>query len=243
MKENYLSRMNRDLRAEVKATYQRIAKEFDASRSSRHTEEFDLIQKLIPEGAKILDVGCGNGRLLAYFQEKNKMVDYTGVDFCPELLAIAKKKHPKAVFVEQDIADLHLEERFDRIVCSATFHHLPTKALRTRALQKIFEHLSDRGILFLSVWNLWQFRYWKVWLSSGLTRDLFIPFGKEKVLRYYHAFFPFEMKSLLTEAGFQIDEYYSLQHNFIFICRKKVLVTPMNPLFVAQKDFVQSSPA
>ncbi len=234
--------MNTDLRAEVKKTYQRIAKEFDVSRS-RHAKEFEEFLRFIPQGTKLLDLGCGNGRLLGFLEHRDWIVNYTGVDFCSELLFLAKKKYPKAAFVEQDMAELQLNERFERIMCFSAFHHLPSTKLRKKALKKMFDHLSDHGLLILSVWNLWQWRYWKSWLRGFFSRDLFIPFGKEKITRYYHAFLPFELRGLLKDEGFEIEEERSSHHNFLFICRKKVFVAPMNPLFVAQKDFVPSSPA
>ena len=236
----------RQISQQLRQSYGQIAADFSASRS-RSWPEFELFLSHIPEDSKILDLGCGNGRLLAYLQEKGRRVDYTGVDFCPELLEIARKRFPRQDFVEQNMAELDLPQSFDVIACVAAFHHLPSVALRKKALKAMYKQLDHRGVLLLSVWNLWQFRYWKAhlkaiwhWVSHGFRwspRDLFIPFGKEAVPRYYHAFTSRELIKLLQDVPFQIEESRVSGHNLVFICRKKIAVAPGNPLLVKQEAF------
>ncbi len=59
------------------------------------------------EAKRLLDVGCGTGRLLDAIKTSNrKDIDYRGVDLSPALLEAAKKKHPEVEFICGDPFDL-----------------------------------------------------------------------------------------------------------------------------------------
>ncbi|MDP3976161.1 MAG: methyltransferase domain-containing protein, partial [bacterium] len=220
--------MNREtakrLKAELKNSYQAIAGDFSSTRE-KPWPLFDELISRIPKGSKVLDLGCGNGRL--YGALKSLEVDYTGVDFCSALLEIARRKYPQQHFVEQDITELEMDGHFDVVVSIAAFHHIPSRQMREEVLGKVFEALRDDGTLFLSVWDLWQIKYWRAFLKSFSRvlfqllrhdpRDVFISFGKEKVPRYYHAFLPFELRGLLTQAGFTIQEHWRSGRNLVFV--------------------------
>jgi len=46
------------------------------------------------EGTSVLDVGCGCGHLVDYFDENGIHVEYTGVDMTPHQIALAQELHP-----------------------------------------------------------------------------------------------------------------------------------------------------
>jgi SAM-dependent methyltransferase len=232
----------------LKQSYQTIAKDFSDSRS-QPWPEFKILNSYITKGSKVLDLGCGNGRFFGYLRQEGKLVDYTGVDFVPEFLTIAKAKYPHQDFVEQNITELDLPHRYDRIVCIAAFHHIPTARLRKKTLKAMINHLEEDGLILISVWNLWQWKYRKFFLKSFLSflssafhhdpRDVSIPFGKGKIARYYHAFVPFEMPQLLRSAGLSIEHCQISRHNSLFVCRKSTLAGVGNPLFVNGKRFAE----
>ena len=60
---------------------------------SRGTEE------IIPEKSNILELGCGNGHLLASLKPNYGL----GIDFSKKLVKEAKKKHDRLNFFEADI--------------------------------------------------------------------------------------------------------------------------------------------
>lgn len=64
---------------------------------------------------KVLDIGCGYGRLSEWFPE------YVGVDFSPDFIHKARKMYPHAEFVISDIKDmpLFLDKEFDWAVCAS----------------------------------------------------------------------------------------------------------------------------
>lgn len=52
---------------------------------------------------KLIELGCGNGQLCEYFDEKGYVCDYTGVDFSDILLEAGRKTLPHARFIKDDV--------------------------------------------------------------------------------------------------------------------------------------------
>jgi SAM-dependent methyltransferase len=75
------------------------------------------------ENCSILDVGCGFGDFLKYLKRKDIPVKYTGIDLNPELIAIANKHHPEAIFHVMDFEDAIFDQKFDWIVSSGIFNY------------------------------------------------------------------------------------------------------------------------
>ncbi len=229
----------KSLKQELRKSYGSIASQF-ASTRQHSWPGFSLIQEEINLKGRVLDLGCGNGRLYSYLKGTDNL-DYTGVDFCPELLDEARKAFPEAEFFEQDMTQLDLDEHYSSIVSVAAFHHLPGIQQRAKALKAIAKHLEDDGVFIGSVWNLWQKKYWRQHLRSWIStltscfrhdpRDLKIPFGKEKVPRYYHAFLPGELRRLLKKNGFEVLRFESIGHNYWFVAHKRLAKAVSHPLF------------
>lgn len=224
----------------VVTAYDSIADDFDMTRA-HPWYEFEIYRELLKKGDKILDLGCGNGRLLDFIDKRE--VKYTGMDVSTGLLEAAERnfdhKRTKSdyQFREGSFLDIPYKKPwFDKIISVAAFHHIPSRKYRLQALAEMKRVLRKDGTLALSVWNLWNRRYGKYILESMFKMnkysfgDCFIPFGKEKVKRYYHAFNLGEMRSLLRDGGFYIvDEIYVTQkkrvenwfeaNNFVFIAK------------------------
>lgn len=223
----------------VKTTYNEIADEFSQTRHYSWPE-FQFFKKHLKEAElKILDLACGNGRLVNFLDKKHK---YIGMDISRNLIKNAKKLHPKHKFQVGDMLDLSdlKKNHFDVLTCVAAFHHIPSRKSRLQALQNMYDVLKPGGKLILTVWNLWQPKYrkyiYKAFIRSLLSFgnfhpcDTFIPWGKKKTARYYHSFTPKEMFSLLKKAKFKLLEANITKgkeladifdgHNQIYICKK-----------------------
>lgn len=74
----------------------------------------EILKKEIEPGAKVLDAGCGYGRMARYFDPH----DYTGIDISPDLLAVANAAHPKHRFLLGSLKQLPFRDaEFDVAFC------------------------------------------------------------------------------------------------------------------------------
>jgi ubiquinone/menaquinone biosynthesis C-methylase UbiE len=69
---------------------------------------------LIPPGQKVLEMGCGQGDLLAALEPKAGV----GIDFSSEMIQRAKKRHPDLIFIQADAHELEFNETFETIILS-----------------------------------------------------------------------------------------------------------------------------
>jgi len=164
----------------VKRNYDQIAGDFNETRTNRVWPELIKLTEPVKDGDRILDVGCGNGRLLKLLV--NKKIDYVGVDSSKKLIEIASKNFQFSIFNFQtnhnfqfsnkinsspeeqskkfilgDILELDklAEKDFDYVFCIAVLHHLPGEELRVEALKQMKTKIKPDGKIILTVWNLW----------------------------------------------------------------------------------------
>jgi len=135
----------------VRKGYDQIAPHFGVFRSQFSNEqELDFLCSLLPEKAKILDVGCGNGIPVArYFVRKGYEV--TGVDISEKMLELARKNVPQATYFNYDMNELDFEENsFNAITALYSLFHVP-KEKHFKILQNFFRMLKPGGVLFFCV--------------------------------------------------------------------------------------------
>ena len=233
-------KLTHHIQESLKKSYGAIASEFDQTRKVPW-QEFNHFLAYTKHGGNAIDLGCGTGRLYEFL--KQKKVNYWGVDHNEPLLEQAKKNYPEAHFELTDISDPHLpEEEFDNAYCIAAFHHIPGKDLRKKTVDHFYDLLKPDGVLVLTVWNLFQWKYAKVFLKAIFSfflhfgfkyawNDLWIKWGSYPLKRYYHAFTPKEFLSYFQDERWGIEDFYFTRKgkkvsfwrsfNFILIVRKK----------------------
>lgn len=205
-----------DIISSVKDTYNNIGKEFSATRQYIWPDLKPFLQNVKP-GISVLDVGCGNGRLLLGLP---KDIKYTGIDISKELLIEAEKAHPEHKFYETDITKdsiwKHLPQ-YDYIFCIAVIHHIPTENDHLFVLEQIKKHLKPGGKVLITAWNLWQpnkYRKYHFDLKTKLQNwhYLYIPFqGKP---RFHFAVTTPYLNRLLNKANLKLKIKKS-SHNYI----------------------------
>src|SRR5258708_14762134 len=79
-----------------------------------HRRLTEIYQFLIPPGQRVLEMGCGDGDLLASL----KPSEGGGRDFSPEMIARARIKRPELTFIQSDVHEPELRGTFDYIVLS-----------------------------------------------------------------------------------------------------------------------------
>ncbi|AKE41185.1 SAM-dependent methyltransferase [Corynebacterium kutscheri] len=106
--------------------------------------EARLIDAMAARGSRILDAGCGQGRLSGYLSQQGHIV--VGSDLDPVLIDIAREKFPEATFYVGDLVeDPIAEDGFDIALCAGqvlTFLELDTVP---QALRHIFDSLRSGG--------------------------------------------------------------------------------------------------
>lgn len=102
----------------------------------------DLID--LPEGSRIVDLGCGNGTLTQKLFEKGYQV--IGIDDSPDMLRLAREQHQNIAFQQGDARDFRLEEKADGIFSNAVLHWIDD-ADQDRMLANLSAQLKDGGLL------------------------------------------------------------------------------------------------
>jgi ubiquinone/menaquinone biosynthesis C-methylase UbiE len=69
---------------------------------------------IIPEGKRVIEIGCGSGNLLNVVKPAYGL----GIDFAPEVIGIARNKYPHLHFKVDDIEELQVDETFDYVIFS-----------------------------------------------------------------------------------------------------------------------------
>lgn len=94
-----------------RGSYDAIAAEWDAARTSFHGSERRYLDRMLeglPAHARILDLGCGTGRPMAeYLLERGHRI--TGVDQSEALLAIARSRFPEGEWIHSRIEDFPVD--------------------------------------------------------------------------------------------------------------------------------------
>ena len=225
----------KELLSIVKRNYIEIADHYSETRKKHLWPELIKLTENIKAGGKVLDVGCGSGKLLTAFE--NKEINYLGIDPCQELLNSAKTQFPDFKFNTGDIINLGdiNELDYDYVFCIAVLQHIPGKDMQIKALRQLKNKVSQNGKIILSVWNIWnQEKYqkliWKFWLLKLIGKnkmnfgdilfDWKNPAGTSISKRYYHAFTIFELKRLIKKSGLKIGKIYKDEYNIFAVLGK-----------------------
>lgn len=112
--------------------------------------EARFVDAMAPRGARILDAGCGPGRVGGRLAALGHHV--VGVDIDPALIAAADVDHPGATWLARDLAVLDLasdgvSERFDVIVSAGNVMTFLDPATRRDVLHRLLLHLAPEGRL------------------------------------------------------------------------------------------------
>jgi SAM-dependent methyltransferase len=97
---------------------------------------------------RLLDVGCGNGALLAGLDLLARKFEYVGADVSSEALAQLRARHPQAATVCADMADVSaLPGAFDVIVFSESLYYADCASV----LKSYRDKLAPGGLVIVSM--------------------------------------------------------------------------------------------
>ncbi len=178
-------------RQRMEAAYDRVAAQYaeqNAIMSPQLVERATRFLAHLEPGAHILDAGCGDGRHMAWMEAHGLQV--TGIDISSGMLAQARAL-VRGELLQMDMCQLTFPPAsFAGVWCSASLLHIP-KAQAPEALREIHRVLIPGGTLNLGLQE-GEGERWEV------TRF--------DVERFFARYTLEEAETLLTQAGFAIDE-------------------------------------
>lgn len=134
----------------------------------------------LPQGAEVLDLGCGHGIASAHLSRAGHRV--TGLDASPGLLDVARRLAPEAQFILAGFDELDAVAAYDGVWANFALLHAPRAAM-PKHLAAIARALRPGGLFHLSML-----------LGEDERRD---DHG-----RAYSYFTKEELDRMLAEAGF-----------------------------------------
>lgn len=112
--------------------------------------EARLVDAMLPRGARVLDAGCGPGRVGAELHARGHTV--VGVDVDPELIAAAEQDHPGPTWLVGDLAELDLVARgepepFDGAVLAGNVMAFVAPDSERDVLEHVARHVRSDGFV------------------------------------------------------------------------------------------------
>ena len=114
--------------------------------------EARLIDAMLARGSRVLDAGCGPGRVGAVLAERGHTV--VGVDADPELIAAARADHPGSRWLVADLSELDLAaegepELFDAAVLAGNVMPYVAPGTEPAVLARVAAHVRADGIVVI----------------------------------------------------------------------------------------------
>ncbi|MEV0323233.1 class I SAM-dependent methyltransferase [Streptomyces sp. NPDC050658] len=112
--------------------------------------EARLCAALVPVGARVLDAGCGTGRVMIRLAELG--YDCVGVDLDASMLAVARRQAPELPWIQADLAALdpaepQLAEGFDLVVAAGNIFPLLAAGTEAAVVGRLASVLRPGGLL------------------------------------------------------------------------------------------------
>jgi SAM-dependent methyltransferase len=139
----------KELSESIIAHYERHASDWDADRRASGWNDrkwHDRFTALLPQGAVVLDLGCGGGSPVASNLVAHGM-RVTGIDSSSSLIALCRGRMPEQEWIVSDMRGLRLGRAFDGILAWDSFFHLAPDA--QRAMFATFAAHAHRGTVLM----------------------------------------------------------------------------------------------
>ncbi|MBT4849801.1 class I SAM-dependent methyltransferase [Candidatus Parcubacteria bacterium] len=168
---------------------------------------------------KVLDLGCGTGRLSNSLLQISDEV--YGVDQSEEVLKIARQKYPQLKLDCSEVINLSYEDNFfDMVIINGSLHHFfaveQTFAEAHRVLKPggAFVMLGEPNATFLKFYN----PFFYLWIINRIFSKIFHLFTKEKPVPSHliepdaESYIPIQLKDQLVRANFEIIDFYTYDY-------------------------------
>lgn len=123
----------------------------DLARSGKNVHgEAGFCAALVPTGARVLDAGCGTGRVMIRLAELG--YECVGVDLDASMLAVARKQAPGLPWFQLDLAEFEpalvgVAEGFDLVVAAGNIFPLLAPGTEAAVTERLSAALRPGGLL------------------------------------------------------------------------------------------------
>ena len=172
-------------------------------------KELNLPNKKI----RVLDAGCGTGKLAVEIKKQKPNIRMYAVDADERILTMAKTNatdaHVKIAFEQAFLQKLPFpDSQFDVVYSSQVIHHLTTEA-KKEALKEIYRITKKHGTFLLV--DFGRPKHW--WLPSFALFTKFFEEGDDN--------FAGRLPEMMVEAGFNVEKMNEYPHTIVMITGRK----------------------
>jgi ubiquinone/menaquinone biosynthesis C-methylase UbiE len=130
-----------------------LAETYDRLSDSQFESGMRLVERLgVTSGERVLDVGCGTGRLTRWIADKvGPGGSVVGIDPLVDRVAVARTRSPGLAFTVGRAEDLSAfsDESFDVVCLSAVFHWVPDQAKALAEIRRVLRPGGRMGLTTL----------------------------------------------------------------------------------------------
>jgi SAM-dependent methyltransferase len=161
--------------------------------------EARLLDAMLARGSRILDAGCGPGRVGGELARRGHEV--VGVDVDPELIAAATTDHPGPHWIVADLAGLDLTalgepEPFDAAVLAGNVLAFVAPDTEALVLASVARHLRPDGLLVVGLG-----------LERGYPTDDMDRDAARAGLALEHRFGTWDLRAFTADSDFAVSVY------------------------------------
>lgn len=164
---------------------------------SLYSDSFDNLINLLPQGANVIELGCGPGNVVNYLKTRRKDLNIVGIDLSPEMIKEAEKQNPGSEFKLMDIRNAdRIGMKYDAVIAAFCLPYI-TYDHPDAFFQTVLNISAPGALFYLSFMEGTQER-------SGYEETSFT--GDEKLyIRYYERN---NIISMLEKYNYMIESFF-----------------------------------
>ncbi|NVM02957.1 MAG: methyltransferase domain-containing protein [Candidatus Helarchaeota archaeon] len=155
----------------------------------QYKEWLDLLISMMNKGNKILDLGCGSGRAVKYFIDRE--FKGVGIDLSDEMLKLARENVKNGEFYKKDFTQLDFgNNSFDAIISFFALNHIEKEKFK-KIISDCKKILKKGGFLLLG-------------MVRGSSEGYWVGFYGQKMELYGAGYTKKELSDILNSEGYKI---------------------------------------
>jgi len=175
-----------------------------------------MIEHFLNNNVHLVDLGCGDGRLIASIKKKFPKMDVVGVDISDKRIKKLEKQFPNDLFLCEDVCYTSLlEESFDVVCCEQTIEHVEND---NQLIEEIVRVLKLGGYVYITSVIKHPLAFYKYRNRKG---KIVLDPTHEKEYKSKKEFL-----ELFKKVGYAVKEKNHL-HNFEYFQLLDIKLTPV----------------